>query len=215
LKLKEMPSMMKDFFSGYFDYRGEIKKHDVWIKKYAANKGLKVNPHWMFYTNLKIWITESESIFGKRYCPCFEPGENAEVNKRLICPCSFAEDEIQRHGSCHCVLFGRGDLTDEGFKQGEIRLMKEYRGVPLNLKNGTLDTRGAHIDLSRGLPVPDSLHQVKRALNKMEGQKLEVVVETAIEVENLRKFSAKQGLGFQSANDRGAWHVVLTPKVTA
>ena len=215
MKLKEMAPMMKDFFSGYVTYHKEIKKHDLWIKKYAAKKGFRVNPHWMFYTNLKIWIAESESTFGKRYCPCFEPVENPDVNKRLLCPCSFAEEDIQKRVSCHCVLFGKGDLTEAGFKQGEALLMQEYRGTPLKLENGTLDTRGAHIDPPRGLPVPDSLHQVKRALNKTKGRKLEVIVETPVEAENISKFAVKQGLDSRSSKEGNAWHVILTPRVTA
>jgi ferredoxin-thioredoxin reductase catalytic subunit len=119
MKAGEMLTMMKGFFSDYARYRREVKKHDAWVKKYARQKGYRYNPHWMFYTNLKIWLAESQQTFGKRYCPCFEPGEDAQVNKKLLCPCAFAEAEIKERGVCHCVLFGRGDLTDEGFKEAE------------------------------------------------------------------------------------------------
>lgn len=211
MKTGEMISMMKEFYLDYKRYRQEIKKHDAWIKKYARQKGYRINPHWMFYTNLKIWLAESEKTFGKRYCPCFEPGGDAEINRRLLCPCGFAEEEIQKHGTCHCVLFGKGDLTESQFKEAEARLMKEYRSVPLKLTNNLLDTRAMPKDLLRGLPIPDSLHQVKRSLGMLKGQKLNVLVETPAEAENLRSFASLKGIGFQCQEEGEVFRIILTP----
>lgn len=207
MSFKETLSMMKDFFGSYMKYHAEIKKQDNWIKKYAAQKGFKVNPHWMFFTNLKIWIIESEKAFGKRYCPCFEPADSEELNRKLICPCKFIEKEIEERGTCHCVLFGRGDLTEDGFKKAEQHLMQEYR-VPLNLKDGVLDTRGMVMDTLRNLPIPDSLHQVKRVLGM--GRPLKIIMETEAEASNLEKFAQFRKQTCRREDGDGSFSVIFT-----
>lgn len=211
MKTGEMISMMRGFVADYRRYRKEIKKHDAWVRKYARQERYRINPHWMFYTNLKIWIAESEKIFGKRYCPCFEPGEDIETNKRLVCPCKYAEQEIRENGTCHCVLFGKGTLTAPQFKEAEARLMREYRGVPLRMSGSILDTRGMHRDALRNLPIPDSLHQVKRGLGMLKGKQLNVIVETRTEAGNLKSFAQIKGIKYQCQKEENTFHVVLNP----
>lgn len=206
MSFSETANMMRDFFGSYIKYRAEIKKQDTWIKKYAAQKGLKVNPHWMFFTNLKIWIVESEKAFGKRYCPCFEPSGPEELNKKLICPCKFIEKEIEGRGTCHCVLFGRGDLSESDFKEAEQHLMKEYR-VPLNFKDGVLDTRGMAKDELRDLPIPDGLHQVKRVLGM--GVPLKVIVDTEAEARNLEKFAILKNRPYKREGGDGCFTITF------
>lgn len=208
MSFSENFNMMKDFFGSYFKYRNEIKKYDSWIKKFAKQKGYTVNPHWMFFTNLKLWIHESQQTFGKRYCPCFEPSDNPELNKKMLCPCQFAAQEISEKGSCHCVLFGRNNFTDADFKKAESNLMKEYR-VPLNLKNGTLDTRGMTKDKLRNLPIPDSLRQVKRALGLVKHE-IKVIAETEEEAENLSKLARAKGLVCSYVKNGDYYTVTLT-----
>ena len=210
MSMKETLGMMKDFFGSYIKYHAEIKKQDNWITKYAAQKGFKVNPHWMLYTNLKIWIIESEKAFGKRYCPCFEPSSSEDLNHKLICPCKFVEKEIEERGTCHCVLFGRGNLTEDDFKKAEQHLMQEYR-VPLNFKDGVLDTRGMIRDTLRDLPIPDSLHQVKRVLGM--GRPLKVIVETESEASNLEKFARFKNQPCRSEERQGSFTVTFTEDV--
>lgn len=205
--MQETLGMMKDFFVSYIKYHAEIKKQDNWIKKYAVHKGFKVNPHWMFYTNLKIWIIESEKAFGTRYCPCFEPSGSEELNKKLICPCKFADKEIEERGTCHCVLFGRGDLTEADFKKAEQHLMQEYR-VPLNFKEGVLDTRGMVRDTLRDLPIPDSLHQVKRVLGT--GRPLKVIVATEAETRNLEKVAQFKNQSCRREDGQESFTVTFT-----
>lgn len=206
-----MFKMMQDFFKGYFKYQKEIKEQDEWIKKYAKQKGYKINPHWMFYTNLKLWLIESQKTFGKRYCPCYEPSGDQNFDRKLLCPCKFAEEEIQKQGTCHCVLFGRGDLSEADFKKAEGHLMKEYR-VPLKLTNDFLDTTGMPVDQLRDLPVPDSLHQVKRALGAIKGNKLRVLVENEGQLENLKKLADYKNLNWQLEDAANSFVITLIKK---
>lgn len=201
--------MYKDFAVGYSKYRTDMKKMNTWIFKYAERKGFRVNPHKMYLSNLKIWMAENKEMYGVNLCPCFESTGKKELDRKLICPCSYAEADIAETGTCHCKLFGRGDLTDEQFREAEGDLMKEYR-IKLNLKENVLDTRGVPIHEARQLDVPDSMHQVKQALNQINDFPLDVIVEREQSAKNLISFAKLKGLsGVISAAD-GVYHVTLS-----
>lgn len=136
-----------------------------------------------------------EATFGKRYCPCFEPSGNKELDKKMMCPCEYIEDEIAEYGTCHCALFGPADLSKEQWKASSKRLMEEYQ-IPKNLKDGVLDTRGMPLDPRRGLPVPDMMHQVKAVLNGYKGDTLTVIMEREQEALNLEKIAKYRGYGY-------------------
>ncbi len=191
--MKETLSMTKSFFSDVWRYRKELKKQDGWIKQFAKKGGYSINPHWMTYTNLKIWLIQSEKMFGKRYCPCFEPSGNPELDKKLICPCAFVKEETENNGTCHCTLFGKAGLSSSEFKKAGSRLTQEYQGVALKVKDGTLDTRGMPVNSQRGLQVPDALHQTKRALSLMDGSLSQVIVSTQTEAEHLVLLGKSRG----------------------
>jgi ferredoxin-thioredoxin reductase catalytic subunit len=200
--------MMKGFARDYAKYRSTLGMQDAWIRKHAANKGWSVNPRWMVYANLRLWLSDCEAMYGKRYCPCFEPSGDEQLDRELICPCAFAQDEIDRVGWCHCTLFGRADLTPADYKRAEASLMAEYRDVPLRWVDGVLDTRDQHIETLRGLPVPDATHQVKRALNG-KGTPLRVLVATEAEVGHLQRLADMRGLFFAVDRAEGSHEVRL------
>jgi ferredoxin-thioredoxin reductase catalytic subunit len=203
-----MLKMMIGFAKGLWQYRDGVKKQHRWIEKYAQQKNYVVNPNWMMSTNLEVWLCEMEATFGKRYCPCFEPSGDKELNKRMSCPCEYIEDEIKEYGTCHCALFGSADLDKAGWKTSSKRLMEEYR-VPLNYKDGVLDTRGMPLDPRRNLPIPDAMHQVKSTLNGYGRKTLKVIVEREQEVENLKQIASYRGYGFETAPQEGCFEVVL------
>ncbi len=68
-----MIRMMIGFFKDFFKYKKDIKRQDKWIKKYVEQKNYDLNSNPMISTNLKIWLSEIEGIYGKRLCPCFDP----------------------------------------------------------------------------------------------------------------------------------------------
>ena len=189
-----MIPMMKNFMRDFANYRGSLKSQDDWVRRYAASKNLSVNPRWMVYTNLKLWLADSQEMYGKRICPCFEPTGDPAADKKLICPCAYLEAEVEERGWCHCTLFGRADLTPADYAEAEKQLMAEYRDVPLRWVDGALDTRGQHIDPLGNLPVPDAIHQVKRALGG-KGTPLRVIVATQVEAEHLARLAEMRGFG--------------------
>ncbi len=208
--MSDMLQMMKAFYADWRRYGRDAKRHDAWIRKHARNRGWSVNPRFMLYTNLKLWLSDAETMFGRRYCPCFEPSGDPDLDRKLICPCAFAEEEIATRGWCHCTLFGRGDLTPADYKRAEEELMREYRGAPLTFVDGALDTRGQHIDPLRGLPVPDALHQVKRAIGA-KGLPLEVIVSSEVEAQHLQRLAEVRGYGFGRIPDGATIRVTLQP----
>ncbi|MFA6137696.1 MAG: ferredoxin-thioredoxin reductase catalytic domain-containing protein [Sulfurimonas sp.] len=203
-----MLKMMIGFFKDFWKYRAQVKKQDAWIRKFAKQKNYALNPSWMMSTNLEIWLSELEATFGKRYCPCFEPSGDAELNKKMLCPCEFIEDEIKEYGTCHCALFGSADLDKAGWKASSKRLMGEYQ-VPLNIKDGILDTRGMPMDPRRNLPIPDAMHQLKATLNSYADKTLKMIVATEQEALNLETIASYRGYGFEKQAKEEYFEVTL------
>ena len=193
-----MLKMMIGFMKDYWKYRDAVKKQHRWIVKYAAQKNYALNPNPMMSKNLEVWLSEMEATFGKRNCPCFEPSGDAALDKKMLCPCEYIDDEIEEYGTCHCALFGPADLDKAGWKASSQRLMKEYR-VPLHFKAGVLDTRGMPKDSRRGLPIPDAMHQMKATLNGYREKTLTMIVEREQEAKNLEQIAAYRGYGFSKA----------------
>ena len=151
-----MLAMMIGFFKGLWQYRTQVKKQHKWIVKYTAQKNYALNPSWMMSTNLEIWLSEMEATFGKRYCPCFEPSGDAKLDKQMMCPCEFIDDEIKEYGTCHCALFGSADLDKAGWKASSKRLMGEYQVPPAQIDAQQLPRRHAENDRCKqtGSPQP-------------------------------------------------------------
>lgn len=203
-----MINMMIGFFKDYFKYKESAKKQQRWLEKYCEQKNYALNPSWMMATSLKSNLCEMEETFGKRYCPCFEPSGDAALDKKMMCPCEFIEDEIAEYGTCHCALFGPADLSKADWKASSQRLMDEYQ-VPKNIKDGVLDTRGMPLDPRRGLPIPDMMHQVKSTLNGYKGKTLKVIVEREQEAINLEEIAKYRSLGFSQEKKEGVIEVTL------
>ena len=189
---RELWKMMRAFFGDLVRYRKDVKRHARWIERFAERKGYSVNPHWMMNANLRLWLVESERAFGQRYCPCFEPSDDDRLNKALVCPCKFIDQDIADKGTCHCTLFGAPDLDEAGWRQAEARLVREYR-VDLKTQGDLVDTTGIPTDPYRGLKVPDAYHLAKRAL-LLRGAPVSLLVERDFEARNIQAWAKYKGI---------------------
>ena len=86
--------------------------------------------------------------------------------------------------------------------------MGEYRDAPLRWKDGVLDTRGMPLDGQRGLPIPDAIHQVKRALNA-KGASLTVLVATRAEADHLERFAEMRALASSTTELEDCFRLTL------
>lgn len=206
-KLKSTLRMYEDFFGGYIKYRHKIRQYDKWMKKYADARGLTTNPHKMYLTNLKIWLAENEEIYGQRLCPCFEATGDKPTDQNLTCPCTYASHDIETHGTCHCNLFGRADLTEEDWRKQDQRIMKEYR-IPLKIQGQTVDTRGVPRDKHRGMDVPDPVHQLKQSLQQISGT-FQMIVEREQSARNIQGYCRLKGIQADCEAKDGYYEVTV------
>jgi ferredoxin-thioredoxin reductase catalytic subunit len=74
-------------------------------EEYAEQKGFKLNPNEKIVEGVVKALLLREETLGERYCPCRKAIGDEEEDKKIICPCVYHEDEIEKDGHCHCNLF--------------------------------------------------------------------------------------------------------------
>jgi len=74
-------------------------------KKYAEENGFKLNPDENKVKALIIGLIRNEEKYGYRYCPCRVVSGNPEEDKKIICPCVYHKEELEKMGRCWCGLF--------------------------------------------------------------------------------------------------------------
>jgi ferredoxin-thioredoxin reductase catalytic subunit len=77
-----------------------IKKY----REYAESKKIHLNRNEKIVEGVVGAILFREENFGKKYCPCRKMMNNKE-DKKIICPCVYHLDEIEKDGHCFCNLF--------------------------------------------------------------------------------------------------------------
>lgn len=202
--------MYLEFFKKSWGFRKEISQHQSWMKRYAEKQGYQLNPHRMYLTNLTIWLEENKRLYSQQICPCFEASGDPSLDKKLVCPCTFCADDIAQHGSCHCGLFGRGDFTEEDFKNAERHVMTEYR-IPLKWDGNALDTRGQALNPLRDLPVPDAMHQFKQARNERPNLHFEILCDREQSAKNIKDYIAQDGIDSHIVQDGENVRLIINP----
>lgn len=78
------------------------------MKNYADENGYKLNPNDKERDALLKALLAREREYGELYCPCRRVTGDKEKDERIICPCVYHKEEIERDGKCFCGLFVRG-----------------------------------------------------------------------------------------------------------
>ncbi len=74
-------------------------------EEYARKNGFFLNPNKKAVEAIVKSLLEKEKNLGARYCPCRRVTENPEENKKIVCPCAYHLEELERDGKCLCGLF--------------------------------------------------------------------------------------------------------------
>ena len=83
----------------------KIKKVVQESKEHAQNNGFYLNPDKNMVKGIVKGLLAREKEWGQRYCPCRNIPKNLAERKKIICPCAYHFDEIEKDGHCLCRLF--------------------------------------------------------------------------------------------------------------
>jgi ferredoxin-thioredoxin reductase catalytic subunit len=78
-----------------------IKKYE----QYAKENGFKLNPNPKIVDGIVKGLLMRKEKFGANYCPCRRVTGDKEQDDKIICPCAFHKEEIEKDGHCLCNLF--------------------------------------------------------------------------------------------------------------
>lgn len=85
----------------------EIEKLKKKYAEYAKENGFNLNPDEKILNGVLNGLIARKENFGEKYCPCRKMTGNKKEDKRIICPCIYHKEEIERDGHCFCNLFTR------------------------------------------------------------------------------------------------------------
>ncbi len=80
-----------------------------YAEKYAARKGYRLNPDPEELDLVYEGLAKRREKYGAQYCPCRIVLGDKEEDRKIICPCIYHADEIERDGMCHCALFFKAE----------------------------------------------------------------------------------------------------------
>ncbi len=84
---------------------GESDKLVGEYEEYAAKGGFKLNPDRKIVEGVVKSLLDREKKFGEKYCPCRRITGDKEEDKKIVCPCIYHKEEIEKQGFCLCRLF--------------------------------------------------------------------------------------------------------------
>jgi len=74
-------------------------------REHAEKEGFALNPDGQIVNVLMKSLARNEREKGKRYCPCRVLTGSREEDDKIVCPCAYHKEEVERDGHCKCRLF--------------------------------------------------------------------------------------------------------------
>lgn len=72
---------------------------------YVADKPFVYNPNDAFVEKIIQGLAKRKAESGLATCPCRMATGKEDLDKKIVCPCEYHEQEIAEQGHCHCYLF--------------------------------------------------------------------------------------------------------------
>ncbi|OOP54865.1 MAG: ferredoxin:thioredoxin reductase [Candidatus Brocadia carolinensis] len=83
----------------------EENKIRTLLNEYTVRSHYKLNPDDKIVDRVVKGLAMRTIKFGYAYCPCRLVTGDKDRDRKIICPCVYHEEEIERDGECHCNLF--------------------------------------------------------------------------------------------------------------
>ena len=98
----------------------DVRKY---VEKIAKRNGWALNADLQTLNDLVEGLQINFSQLGYYNCPCRDSENDRNLDRDIICPCRYAEDDIHEYGYCYCSLY-----LDPSFSQHQqISMIPERR----------------------------------------------------------------------------------------
>ncbi len=75
------------------------------FERVAEKMGWRVNPDKELLLDFAKALIQNKEQYGIATCPCRLVTGKKEIDRLIICPCIYAEDDIREYGRCYCGLY--------------------------------------------------------------------------------------------------------------
>ncbi len=75
------------------------------VEDYAESSPYELNPDSKHVDKIIKALAKRKLKNGFFYCPCRMLSDNKETDTKIICPCEYHVEEIEKDGICSCDLF--------------------------------------------------------------------------------------------------------------
>ena len=109
------------------------------IRKDAEAGGYHLNPDQSLVDILIEGLSANQERYGYPSCPCRLASGTPELDRDIVCPCDYRDQDLADYGACYCALYVSGEVL-RGEKKAES--IPERRGIKIQSPSqaGTLAT---------------------------------------------------------------------------
>ena len=75
------------------------------LKKVQEPKGYYFNMDKKWVIELLEALIVNKKRYGYMSCPCRLASGEREMDKDILCPCVYREEDVKKYGSCYCNLY--------------------------------------------------------------------------------------------------------------
>lgn len=104
---------MSDDWKQYVPTQEEVDKlHEV-IRKIQEPKGYYFNKDYEYTCPLLEQLLITRRRYGYMACPCRFANGSYDLDKDIICPCTYREPDVTEFGACFCGLYVSKEWNDD------------------------------------------------------------------------------------------------------
>jgi ferredoxin-thioredoxin reductase catalytic subunit len=84
---------------GMIEYTKGVAKTNKWI----------LNTDKQTFSDLIEGLVDNKKKYGYQSCPCRLASGKKDLDRDIICPCTYAAPDVKEFGACYCNLYMRAD----------------------------------------------------------------------------------------------------------
>lgn len=84
------------------------------LKGFQEKKGYFFNSDSKMVMELLEMLLVNKERYGHMACPCRLASGNFEMDRDIVCPCVYREEDVKQYGQCFCGLYVSREFLEKG-----------------------------------------------------------------------------------------------------